>query len=285
MFMVLLGFAGCVTWIDQEPACNQDIYEWSDDLLAFVLSGDGSGQFEFDPDDTPRTQVKGSYNPTTGDFVYNTGYDPAYFLARSETAGFGTAFHNGDLDLLFTTTVTDMLDAVFGTTYRVQRNGCDMTIASWDSSADIDSALRMTGRYSEDSVWSWTADVSGYTAQGSLRQNLTRTSQYEAVDGSYWSFTTSQADGLSDQEWRGDCDPYSCEGTSARAFDGTVTSAYTAFDGDDVYAEFSGVFAYDGSGTEEGTFFIDGDTIACTYVTDADLDCTYACDNGDDGAC
>ena len=37
----------CATWIDKEPACDKDIYTWSDDLMAHILAGDGSGAFDY----------------------------------------------------------------------------------------------------------------------------------------------------------------------------------------------------------------------------------------------
>jgi hypothetical protein len=287
MFVLPLALMGCVTWIDQEPACDQDIYSWSDDLLAFVLTGDGSGEFDFDPEDTPRTDVHGDYSPTTGDFSYKTAYDDAYYLSSGQAEGFGTVYHNGNLDVLYTNTVTDVLGAVFGTTWRVQRDACEMTIASWDADADADSdsALVRTGSYSDGTSWSWSADVPGYTWTGGLRQNLSRTEQIEADDGSYRGLTTSKPDGTATLEWSGDCSTYTCEGTTTTSFDGSTDAEYTAMDGDSVYAEATGTHAYDGSGVEHIVYHIDGDDIACDYTTDADGDCEYSCDDGEDGSC
>ncbi|MDP2307850.1 MAG: hypothetical protein Q8P18_17625 [Pseudomonadota bacterium] len=281
--LIALTLLGCSAWIDQEPACDQDIYYWSDDLLAFVLTGDGSGDFEFDPEDTPRTEVAGSYDPDNGDSEWVAKYDADYYIRRTEAEGFGTVFHNGNLDLLFTETVTDMLGDVFETDYRVQRTGCDMTIASWDSSGNVDDAFVMAGSYSEDSVWSWEADFPGYSYTGSLRQNLNRTSLIEAEDGSYWAFTTAKPDGETTQDWTGDCgDGLTCEGTSTRHFDGTLESSLTAFDGEDEYAESVGSFEYDGSGVETITY-VGGAT--CDFTYQADGDCEYECDDGEDGDC
>jgi hypothetical protein len=157
-----------------------------------------------------------------------------------------------------------------------------MTLASWDAEATADDAFVMTGSYTDDSVWSWSADYPGYVWTGSLRQNLSRSSQIDAEDGSYWSLTSYKPDGESVQEWNGDCSDYYCEGESIRRFDGTLDSTYSAFDGDELYAESVGAYAYDGSGVETITF-VGGPT--CEYTTDESGDCDAECDDGTSGSC
>lgn len=277
-----LMLLGCTAWIDQEPACGQDIYYWSDDLLAFVLTGNGSGQFAFDPEDQPRTQVAGSYDSASGNFAWTSTHDEEYYLQGAEAEGIGTVFHNGNLDLKFTEVVTDMLGKRESTDYRVQRTGCEMTIASWESLGTIDDALVMTGKYSGDDKWSWTAEDPDYSYQGTLQQDLVRTIQVNADDGSYWSVTTTGPDGVIEQDWAGDCSDYECEGKSTRHFDGRLSSAYTASDGSRVYAESTGEFAYDGSGSQ--TIEYVGDT-TCTYTYNANGGCNFECQDGTEGRC
>jgi hypothetical protein len=277
-----LTLLGCSAWIDQEPACGQDIYVWSDDLLAFVLTGNGSGEFDFDPDDEPRTGVVGEYDALDGDFDWATQYDGGYYLRRATAEGFGTAFHNGNLDLLYTEEVTDMLGDAVSTVHRVQRTECDMTIATWDAEGSADDAFVMSGSYSDDSVWSWTAEDAGYSYTGSLRQNLSRSSQVDADDGSYSAFTSSKPDGETTQTWSGVCSELECEGETTRHFDGTLDATASYFDGDELYAESVGAYAYDGSGVETITY-VGGPT--CDYTTDEAGDCSYECDDGTDGNC
>lgn len=281
-----LTLLGCTAWIDQEPACDQDVYWWSDDLLAHILMGDGSGEFDYDPIDDPRESLDGEYDTDDGDFSWTEKFDSDYYLRRNAVEGFGTVYHNGNLDLLFTETVTDMLDETWGTVFRVQRDECDMTIATWDAEADIDSALVMVGSYEDEAVWSWEAEVEGYTYTGALRQSLQRTNQIEADDGSYWAFTSATPDGETEQEWNGACgDGLNCEGTSTRHFDGTLEESYVAYDGGELYAEIEGEFAYDQSGEQTIVYYLDGDTTTCTYTYESAEDCSYECDDGSDGAC
>lgn len=281
--LIALTLLGCSAWIDQEPACDQDVYHWSDDALAFVLTGDGSGEFAFDPLDAPRTDVSGSYDPISGDLEWVAKYDAEFYIRRTEAEGFGTVYHNGDLDLLYTETVTDMLGDVFETDYRVQRTGCDMTIASWATEGSVDDALVMVGSYSEDSVWSWEVDYPGYSYTGSLRQNLNRTTLVDAEDGSYWAFTTAMPDGETTQEWSGDCgEGITCEGTNTRHFDGRLDTTLTAFEGNDLYFKSVGSFEYDGSGVETIEYM--GGAV-CELTYEADGACEYECDDGEDGAC
>ncbi|MFN7145595.1 MAG: hypothetical protein ACK4YP_17600 [Myxococcota bacterium] len=277
-----LTLLGCATWIDQEPACDQDVYHWSDDLLAYVLTGDGSGEFSLDPADEPRTSVEGGYDPTDGEFSWTEDYDPGFYLETAEVDGFGTVFHNGNLDLLYTRSVRDMLDDVYDTVFRVQRTGCDMTIATWGADGSVDDAFVMEGSYKQSEVFEWEADFPGYAWRGSMRDTLLRTQQIEADDGSYWSFTTTKPSGESTEEWTGVCGDYYCEGQSVRNFDGTRDESYEAYDGDELVATITGEFEYDGSG-EQVIAYVGGPE--CVFSYDADGDCSYECDDDTDGSC
>ena len=280
--MLFLTLAACSSWIDQDPGCGQDVYWWSDDLLSYILEGDGSGEFSFDPADDPRTSIEGEYKPLSGNFDYTTTYDDGFYLRRVTSSGFGTVYHSGDLDLLWTDEVTDMLGDTWSTTWRVQRDGCDMTIAAWDADADIDSALVQVGSYSGGSAWSWEADVSGYTYQGALHENLSRTTTIEADDGSYSEFTNAKPTGITETEEEWDCGGYACSGTFVRQFNGDLDYDYVAEeDGSEVYT-VTGTLAYDGSGVLEQEF-PGGDSCEYTYE-DADT-CNYECSDGSDGRC
>jgi hypothetical protein len=274
---------GCSSWIDQQPACEYDVYDWSDDLLAHVLTGDGSGAFDYDPADVPRKQLKGSYDPDDGDFDYETEYAGEYWIQSSETTGFGTVFHNGNLDLLFTTVARDILGVDLESTTRVQRNGCDMTIASW-SGDDSSTALVMDGSYEDDSAWTWFAEVDGYDMRGGLRQNLSRSTTIEAPDGSYYSFFNETPEGTGEGDFEGwydiDGDAWG-EGTNARRFDGSTTNEITFYDepGGSVVATYSDDFEYGGA---NGSWT--WDDVTCTQVTQGDT-CTISCDNGSEGSC
>lgn len=276
-----LTLLGCSAWIDQEAACDQDVYYWSDDLLAYIMEGDGSGEFEFDPVDTPRTNLMGIYAAEDGDFAWVASYDQGYYLRKSEVQGFGTVFHNGNLDLLFTETVTDMLGDVFVSEHRVQRTGCNMTVASWPEDGSVDDAILMEGSYQGGSKWAWAFESGGYDYSGELRSDLTRTTVIEGDDYDYE--TVAGPDGITTGEFDIPCgDTFTCEGTSTRNFDGSLDEHYQVLDDGDDYAEVTTELDYDGSGviTYE---FEDGPT--CEYTYDEDGDCEYECDDDTDGDC
>jgi hypothetical protein len=279
-----LTLIGCTTWIDQEPACGQDVYYWSDDVLAHILTGDGSGAFEYDPIDEPRTSIEGEYDPITGDFSWVEKYDQAYYLRRAQVDGFGTVYHNGNLDLYFETAITDMLDETYVTAYRVQRTGCDMSVASWDAeNGSVETAAVREGSYEGGEVYEWTTSASGAAYSGSLRPTQLRTQQIQADDDSYWYFTTAKPDGITTTEFTAECGSgLYCEGEYVRMYDGSETEEYEAYDGDELYATIEGSYEYDGSGTQT-VRAVGGDE--CVYTYDADGGCEYACDDGSDGAC
>jgi hypothetical protein len=283
--LVLISLFGCSAWIDQEPACDQDVYAWSDDLLAYVLTGDGSGEFDLEPEDDYRDAIEGDYSPNTGDFAWETDYASGYYLVRQAVTGFGTVYHNGDLDLLYTSTITDMLGDSWANKYRVQRSGCDMTIGAWDAEADIETAAIQEGSYADDSVWSWAVAGSGFSWTGSLRDDLTRTQIYELDDGSAWSLTSAQADGTTNLQSNFACDDYYCEQVATRGFDGGFDGTLDVYDGDDLYYDSAYNYNYDGSGVETQTYYVDGDEVVCEFTIEANGACEYDCDNGEGGDC
>lgn len=259
MFLALTLLAGCSSWIDQQQACEYDVYDWSDDLVGYILAGDGSGAFDVDPEDIPRKKVKGSYDPITGDYSWSTSYADDYYLLKSEVVGFGTAFHNGNLDLKHTNAVTDVLGQIFEIGTRTQRTGCDMSSSTW-SGDDQTSAFTWSGSYQDDDSFSWTADVPGYQWKGGMRRNLSSTETIDAEDGSYYSFSESKPEGYTDTEWTLVDGAYTYEATERFKFDGTT----------------------------EGTQVIsqDGETLdTCDYVIAYDQTCTYTCESGDSGDC
>jgi hypothetical protein len=280
--VALLLLTGCSSWIDQQPACEKDVYGWSDDLLGYVLTGDGSGEFDFDPDDVPRNSVAGSYDPSSGDFSYTTKYADSYYLVKAASTGFGTVFHDGDLDLLYDTVATDVLGVEATLTSRVQRTGCQMTVVQEDESG---ASFTMAGSYADDASFTWTTEDDTFTYQGTWRDNLGRSSQTEAKDGSYWVYTDWKPDGYADLEytiadWWGN--GYDGDGTGRDRFDGGEDLEYTITHADETYATVTSSFDYDGSGTVNASY-ADGST--CVYTYDADDNCSQACDGGSATSC
>lgn len=281
---VTLGAAllpGCVTWLDEAPTCSFEVAPWSDDLLAHIMSGDGSGSFDYDPEDAPRNTVAGAYNVNTGDYSWSIAYANTYFLVDGSVEGYGTAYHNGDLDILQTTVETDVLGAQFLTNERTRREGCQMTSEYW--SEDDESDLFATfGTYTSATSFEWTADVSGYTVQGSMHENLSRTETYEADDGSYYTQITTKPEGVAEGDIAYTSGAYDFAGTYKRRFDGGEEYTLAQTEDGETVANIVDDFNYDGSGTETQTY---PDGSRCTFTIEANSSCTYACSDGSSGSC
>ena len=278
--LVLLS-PGCATWLDQEPACRFNAYDWSDDVLSNVMAGEGDGSFDLDPEDTPRSNVSGSYNVNTGDYDWSIRYAKQYFLKTGEVAGYGTAYHNGNLDILQTSSFTDTLGDEYIVNERTLRQGCAMTTETWtaDDQSDL---ITQSGKYTSDSEYLWEGELSGYTWTGSRHANLSRTETFKADDGTYYSQQTAKPEGIveGDLEYSDSGSDYA--GTTLRRFDGGQEFKLTVTEGGQQSATIVGDYDYSGEGSETYTY-PDGST--CTVTVESSGACAYTCSDGASGAC
>ena len=283
--MLLLHALACTSWIDQEPACEYDIYGWSDDVIAHILTGKGDGEFDYDPEDVPRQVIKGAYDPAKGDFSWKIAYADDYYIVDASVEGFGTAYHNGDLDIQFTQSATDILEEENVEYWDVERAGCAMTIQSWEDE-DQEDVFQAVGIYESEKTYAWTAEETysdiKYTWSGSQRQNLARSYTVEAEDGSYYWFNEESPAGTEDAAFERHCSDavsiYWCEGSRAVEFDGGSVWSYTETNtnNDQVIATVEKTFNYDGSGTGV-IVYTSGVTCTLNYLSDGD--CSRSCDN------
>ncbi len=285
-----------------ELSCEHDAYGWAGGLTRWVDAGPGDGTFDLQPPEVEISSVKGSYDTETGDFSYEVTYAPGYYLVRGEFEGYGTVYENGDLDILYTETLTDVLDAVYVREVRMERTGCDTT-GSWtdwfESPEDLDGASRdwnFTATFvSADEVDSEVAyDVGGesYLREATSWSDFVTDYQTSVTSTSY----TYEADGrvASDATVREDfvqtaSDASTYEGFSQQAFDGSTHFEYDYSDADGTLL-MSCVFdyAYDGSGEGTCTYTEEAGGYDCDISITADGDCTYACEaNGQtfEGTC
>lgn len=280
----LVLLVGCTSWIDQKPACGFDVYDWSNDLTAHILTGPGDGTFDYDPDDVPRQNIRGTYHLMTGDFDYEVTYADSYWLESESVTGFGTAWHNGDLDIEYTSHYLDVLGAEWDVNRRVVREGCSMSVATWTKDNESD-WFQMDGEYQDDSSYAWAAEDNATDYKGGMRKNLSTTFGYTAKDGSWDSASTTKPEGTTETTYTGECytDGYTCEGSSLTRFDGGREATVHVLDANgDVYLTATSDYAYDGSGTEHQDF-ADGGT--CDFTTDAEGSCDYTCSDGQSGRC
>lgn len=288
--MLVALLIACGGWIDQDAGCGKSIYDWSDDLLAHILTGDGSGSFDYDPVDEPRTNIQGVYNASSGNFSYEIKYKDGYWLESGVVEGYGTAFHNGDLDIVYTETLTDKLGVEFQTGYRVERKGCNMATSYWTGTADmleageVTSAFTELGEYASDTKYEWEAADSSYQWNGSLKDNLARELDGLALDGSAAVVSIQKPNGTVDRDWTQVCGDYNCVGTDTQAFNGDWSQVYQILDGETVVGDASFTFPYEGGGSGTIVSYEGNQTITCTYTYTGNA-CNYSCDNGQQGRC
>ena len=287
MLAIVTLLVGCSSWIDQAPACQKDVYEWSDDLLAHILTGPGDGTFDYDPEDVPRQSIKGSYDLETGDFSWDVAYADSYWLSATKVEGYGTVYHDGDLDLLYTAADTDVLAVTSRTNYRVTRSQCEMTVSSW-TAADESDRVDHKGSYVDDDGYSWAGSDGTYDYQGGMRRNLSHTFGATAVDGSYDVSVATKPEGTADTTLTSADEAcydagYTCSASWKTRFDGGRDGNQTirARDGG-TYATISFSDNYDGSGAAHWVF-ADGTT--CDTESNAQGACAYTCSDGTEGSC
>jgi hypothetical protein len=284
--MLLFVVVGCgsSSWIET-PTCGLDAYGWSDDLLAHILAGDGSGAFSYDPVDAPRVSVDGAYDPSSGDFTWTELYDSDYYLSSREVEGYGTAYHDGDLDVLYTITTVDILDDESATDVRFKREGCGADWWSWPT-GDDSTILHRTGEYNSATSFRWTAEDDTWDYEGELSSDLASSITYDAKDGNWEQTSETGNDGVSHTTFSGATycllSDTECEGETTIAFDGGEHYTATATSGGDAYAELDGTFKYNG----DGVLTIDyAQGVSCDYTFDAGGCDTYSCDDGQKGSC
>ena len=270
-------------WIDSAPTCAYTVQDWSDDLLMYIAQGDGSGAFSFDPQDEPRTSLEGEYDATSGDFEWSVNFDGDYFLDAVSAEGYGTVYHDGDLDLLWQQVTRDVLDATSTDWVRLERYGCEVERLSWaDGSDDV---FRVEGEYEDDTSFSWSADVPGYDWRGTMWSDATSRELIEADDGTYDYRTDTFADGTTESSFNLGCyDAYTCVGEGETDFDGGSAQRFDVLDGGDLVASIVTAFDYAGNGTQTFTY-PNGDVVSCDFTIASSGACSYRCDDGDRGSC
>lgn len=287
--MVLWMLVACGNgWIDQDPGCGKDVYSWSDDLLGYILAGDGSGSFDFDPVDTPRKRISGVYHVQKGNFQYDTTYAGQYWKSSSSTSGFGTVFHNGNLDLLYETVTTDRLGVEATESTRMERQGCEVQWSTWPGEMDDTnvSAFSREGRFKSAQKFVWSSELDGYDYSGVILSDLSSTFVVSAQDGSSSSSTDYASDGTSSTDFNAPCidADHVCEGFTNVKYNGDYHQEYAVGQGGTKVADFTWDYTYEGDGTGSAVFY-DTKEVRCEYTVTADGKCTYTCDDKSKGSC
>ncbi len=277
----LFSLSGCVTWIDQDPGCGYAVYDWSDDLMANIMAGDGSGDFDYDPIDVPRNQIEGDYSVNSGDYSWSVGFADSYYISDADVSGYGTAYHNGNLDILQLTSYVDVLGQEFESYERTNREGCFMVSEYYSDESKSDLFVQ-SGEYTGNSTYEWSAAVAGYTWQGTWRDSLSRTETIDAEDGSYYTQITTTPEGTAQGDISYVSGTYDYAGDYLRRFDGGEEYTLECTENGNLVANIASAYNYDGSGTETHTY---ADGTRCDFEISTNQSCTYECSDGSGGSC
>ncbi len=268
------------TWIEA-PSCDAEPYAWSDDLLSWISQGEGSGAFSIDPPGDAATLVEGNYSPYSGSFSWERTYGSEYFLTQDVVEdGFGTAWHNGDLDIEYVATTTDRLDERTSLGHRVTREGCEQQWWVWDVAADTLEYTRFSGTFSSTSLL-WTADVADVEWTGTQAKEGSSIEDY--VGAGLEQHTQRRVDGTAERTFVQVVDEYTYDGSESRDWNGDRTQEYEILENGKQVCSVEAEFDYSGAGAAR--YDCGSADVDCEYVVDDNGSCTYSCTDGQDGDC
>lgn len=282
--LVLPLLTGCGTFGEsfelRGATCGQDFTKWSGGLTHHILQGTGNGAFDYDPEGNIERRVVGGYDLHTGEFEWDVSYAPDHWRTATEVRGYGYANENGDLDVLYTRAVTDVLGNTSEVDVREERVGCDVTVLTAipaDGGGTLDQLTE--GTFVKD-AYEYTrtlpdADVDMWIQEGTLHSDLTWEESYDFVASGvdYQSDTEGDAaEGHSLETWSQARSDSTFAGTTETGLDGGTHWTYTV-NGD----EASWDYELDYGGTGTGTYSQSGLSCDVTFTVG---DCEMDCDNG-----
>lgn len=302
---LILGACGG-GFIQSDPRCNHDVFDWFGGLVMHLDQGDDF-KFNYAPPYGNVEKVVGGYvtENTNTDFYWYTTYANGFYLRKSTTQGIGTAYVNGDVDLLLVEDVEDALDNTWRNVVREERGGCSGRMTSYTADVgDLDWADIQTQINKASTVLN-------YTIVSPDRVDYTRI--YAPSNGKKWTRVGAWDSALEDryeetwengeEEGRNEVviqnDGKSIEtfwhtyasnsgmqeriGTTQGHFSGAEHSEFTQGPVDkkpdwDIVSDLE----YDGSGS--ATWTHKSGTV-CELNFKASGKCSYTCDDGTQGDC
>jgi len=295
---LLLSLAGCQG--HGELLCARDVHDWYDNPTYTLVQADTTGAFDFDPVGEPIQRRNGKYNLNNGSLHYTDHYKSGYYLDERVVDGFGTIYDNGNLDLAYTSVVTDCVGVISALYVRMERTRCEGTLSVWDVDpastwdqgppAGTAALTRTVSIDSPEKVTSYMQTTSSgqpYIENTTYTPDVLYTSEVDIANGGYVSRSTMDLDGTGRANWSqfgaifGDA--YDYAGTTRYLFNGGYHEEYTIYEAgtQTAVAEMTIDMAYDGTGT--GTY-TEGNT-SCDLVYAAGDACTYTCSDGSTGRC
>lgn len=277
-------------------ACEHEVWDWYADPVQAVLEADDDGEFSYDPPGDVVTDRTGAYDFESGDLSWVSSYVDGYYGVSGEVEGYGTIYADGDLDLLYRSVFTDVLDEVSHTRVRVERSGCSATTKTWDIEAEDDLA---TTPADEPFEWSleivsdtrversaaWQDGGEDWTAQGSTTSDLVSELSYGTTDGDVLVETVDYPDGTGTTYQEVHETDYDAFYTADEYLDGGRSIFSEAYDlSGDKTQECAYDLSYAGVGAGECTFWTSQGVLSCDIAIDGEdceLDCgangTYDC--------
>jgi hypothetical protein len=280
--LVTVGCFGPQFVLDDPLYCPQPVVEIGGGLTAHLaLGGLAGGVFDYDPPGRVTEEVVGSYDLRSGDFSWTEIDAPASWRADVEVEGYGYAATNGDLDVEYTRTVTDVLGNTFRTRVREERDGCSVRRKVTDPDDSSDLGAHTTGIFG-GGVFTWRTVVPidaehGVEIDGVTQPDRTYVSSAEYREGiSEYSWTEAgdPDEGYTRRDYRRvDQDDQSrtwtTEGYWEEFLDGKTHYAYAQRTGSTRYDwDYTVDYAGNGSGTVDtgsGTCTLEFTAGACTY--------------------
>ncbi|MBW1877458.1 MAG: hypothetical protein JRJ84_03760 [Deltaproteobacteria bacterium] len=273
--LLLVGCGGDGFYVSGE-SCNTKYLKWGGGLTYHLLQGKSDGSFDYDPDGAVSTRVVGSYDLVTGDFFWGTEFHPDHWRMARMVEGYGYAATNGDLDITYSVTTTDINDTDYDATIREERVGCEVTRRTTYDTAEI----WHTGTFF-DHEYQYTDedDYEGvpWLVEGVVRSDYTwtETLDFNGAGLDYEYEENGDGDGYARRDWSQISDGTSFEGYTESFLDG-AEHVYYVVDGEGTWDY---TVDYNGNGT--GTYSEPGLDCDLTFTGG---DCTYNC-NGDTGSC
>lgn len=278
---------------DGECSTDPAPWTWARDLSHHVLKGGGGGSFDYDPDGQSIDDISGFYDLATGDFEWDVTYSDDHYLTGTHVEGFGTIYENGDMDLVGTSTTTDIREDESRVLWRLVRDGCEVDLKEVYVDEDGVELYRndTDGAYDTDGfVFVLTMDVDGdpYEVDGLRTPDLTRTIDADYEIGGVSNTleeTYDEKNEFTETEWTQAYDDAGTdmyyEGHDEFDRQGDFYRSYSVEQNGSHLADSEYFIDYFGDGTGTWTFY-NGDV--CDLEYDGFV-CTYDCGGGNVGSC
>jgi hypothetical protein len=273
---LLLVGCGSEGFYVRGESCDTKYLKWGGGLTYHLLQGKRDGSFDYDPDGAVTSRVFGSYDLHTGDFSWNAEFHPDHYRTARTVEGYGYAATNGDLDIEYSVTTTDINGTEFGAEIREERVACEVTRRT---TYDSDEVWHAGTFFDHEYQYTDEEEVDGdlWVVEGVFRSDYTWTETLDfAVSGFDYEYEENgDPDGYSRRDWVQISSGTTFDGYTESFLDGAQHIYYTV-DGE---AAWDYTIDYNGNGS--GTYTEPGLDCDLTFTGG---DCSYDCD-GETGDC